>query len=366
MTIFNAYDHEFMSRALRLAKQGLTTTQPNPRVGCVIVKDNQIIGEGWHKKAGEGHAEVNALLQAGAQSQGATAYVTLEPCCHTGRTPPCTDGLIKAGIMRVVAAMEDPNKKVAGQGFQLLKDAGIAVEVGLLEQQAKALNLGFIKRMQHGRPFVRVKMAMSVDGRTAMASGESKWITSEAARLDVQQWRARSCAVLTGIGTVLADNPSLNVRLENNRNLHQSLRVILDSELQIPIESKVLLNANEALIFTQVSDSEKRKALEELGVDVVQVESTEQGLDLNQILEHLAQREINEVMVEAGESLAGSFMAAGLVDELVLYMAPVLMGNQARGLFNLPLVEKMSQKIPLTIQDIRQFGDDIRIIAACS
>ena len=364
MTNFNAYDHEFMSRAIRLAKQGLTTTQPNPRVGCVIVKDNQIIGEGWHKKAGEAHAEINALLKAGQEAQGATAYVTLEPCSHTGKTPPCANALIEAGIMRVVAAMQDPHSKVAGQGFKILQDAGIAVEVGLLEEQAIQLNPGFIKRMQQSLPFVRIKMAMSVDGRTAMASGESKWITSEAARNDVQHWRAQSCAILTGIRTVLADDPSLTVRNATHAAAKQPLRVILDSELQIPLDAKLLQQSGEVLIFTQHKNAAKIAELEKMGVKIKCVGNSEQGLNLEQVLQHLAGLEINEVMVEAGATVAGSFVATGLVDELVIYMAPTLMGNNARGLFNLPLIDNMNQKLALKIKDLRQFGDDIRIVAS--
>jgi len=363
MSNFNAYDYEFMSRALRLARKGLMTTHPNPRVGCVIVKDNHIVGEGWHKKAGEGHAEVNALLLAGKQAQGATAYVTLEPCCHTGKTPPCTSSLINAGIMRVVAAMQDPNDKVAGQGFNILKSAGIAVEVGLLEEQAQELNPGFIKRMQQGLPFVRVKMAMSVDGRTAMESGESKWITSESARNDVHRWRGQSSAMLTGIGTVLQDNPSLTARTGMQLNEQQPLCVVLDSKLQLSVEAKLVQSSGNVLVYTTSQDMKKINRLEQAGVKVVSIGNDKQGLDLVEVLTHLASLEVNEVMVETGATLAGSFISAGLVDELIIYMAPVLMGNQARGLFNLPFIENMSQKIQLNIKEMRQFGDDIRIIA---
>lgn len=370
MTEFSAYDNEFMSRAIRLAKRGLYTTHPNPRVGCVITKDNNIVGEGWHKKTGEGHAEVNALIQAGIQAQDATAYVTLEPCCHTGKTPPCTDSLIKAGITRVVAAMQDPHSKVAGNGFQVLRDAGIDVEVGLLEEQAQLLNPGFIKRMQQGLPFVRIKMAMSVDGRTAMASGESKWITSESARNDVQHWRAQSSAMLTGIGTILYDDPSLTVRHNEGALAHaivdQPLCVILDSSLQLPIDAKVIQKLDEILVFTNSTDKQKIAALEAVGVQVKSIDKGETGLDLEQILKHLASLEINEVMIEAGATLTGSFIAAGLVDELIIYMAPVLMGDKSRALFHLPDIQQMNQKIQLNIQEMRQFGEDIRIIATLS
>lgn len=366
MINFTAHDYEFMSRALRLARKGLNSAHPNPRVGCVITQDNHIVGEGWHKKAGEAHAEINALKQAGKQAQGATAYVTLEPCCHTGKTPPCTESLIKAGIRRVVAAMQDPHDKVAGKGLQVLADAGIVVDVGLLETQAQQLNVGFIKRMQHGLPFVRVKMAMSVDGRTAMASGESKWITSSAARDDVQYWRAQSSAMLTGIGTVLTDNPSLTVRSANHVAAQQPLRVILDSELQISPEAKILHQSGDVLIFTQYKNTKKIAELERNGIKVKCIGNSEHGLDLQQLLKHLASLEVNEVMVEAGATLAGSFISAGLVDELIIYMAPVLMGNQARGLFNLPFIENMNQKIHLNIKEIRQIDEDIRIIATLS
>lgn len=370
MTTFSAYDNEFMSRAIRLAKKGLYTTHPNPRVGCVITKDDTVVGEGWHKKAGEGHAEVNALMQAGKQAQGATAYVTLEPCCHTGKTPPCTEALIKAGIKRVVAAMQDPHEKVAGKGFQVLQAAGIDVEVGLLEQQAQLLNPGFIKRMQQGLPFVRMKMAMSVDGRTAMASGESQWITSESARNDVQHWRAQSSAMLTGIGTILYDDPSLTVRQNeaavDNIVIDQPLCVILDSSLQLPTDAKVIQRQDEILVFTNSTDEQKIDSLEEVGVQVMGVDKGENGLDLEQVLKHLASIEINEVMIEAGATLAGSFIESGFVDELIIYMAPVLMGDQARALFHLPEIQQMNQKFQLNIKEMRQFGEDIRIIATLS
>jgi len=364
--MFSAYDYEFMSRAIRLAKKGLYSTHPNPRVGCVICKDDQIIGEGWHKKAGEAHAEVNALIQAGKEAKGATVYVTLEPCSHTGKTPPCADSLIEAGVSRVVAAMQDPHDKVAGKGFEKLQAAGIQVDVGLLEQQARSLNPGFIKRMEQGLPFVRVKMAMSVDGRTAMASGESKWITSEAARNDVQSWRAQSSAMLTGIGTILMDDPSLTVRTSRAQNPEQPLRVILDSDLKISPQAKVLQESDEVLIFTQRKNAAKIAELEKLGLKIKCVGNTEHGLNLDQVLQYLAGLDVNEVMVEAGATLAGSFIEAGLVDQLIIYMAPVLMGNNAKGLLNLPFIDKMSQKIELNIQEMRQFGEDIRIIATLS
>jgi len=363
MTTFTANDYEFMSRAIRLANKGLYSTHPNPRVGCVITKDNHIVGEGWHQIAGQAHAEVNALLQAGTNATGSTVYVTLEPCCHTGKTPPCTDSLIKAGVSRVIAAMQDPHDKVAGQGFKRLTDAGINVDVGLLEEQARQLNPGFIKRMQRGLPLLRVKMAMSLDGRTAMASGESKWITSEASRHDVQHWRAQSAAILTGIGTILADDPSLTVRLDDNSMKLQPLCIILDSKLRLPTTAKVIQQQDDILLFTASSDNSKIAELEALGITIQQVEKTDAGLDLEGVLKYLASIEINEVMLEAGAELAGGFIAAGLVDELLIYMAPVLMGNQAKGLANLPFIDNMKQKIPVNIKEMRQFGEDTRIIA---
>ena len=357
---FTASDYEYMARALRLAKKGLYTAHPNPRVGCVIVKDGQIVGEGWHEYTGGPHAEINALQQAGDEARGATVYVTLEPCCHEGRTPPCTQALIKAGVARVVAAMVDPHSRVAGNGLEELKASGIDVASGLLDAQAEALNPGFIKRMRVGRPFVRLKLAMSLDGRTAMASGESKWITSEAARLDVQRLRARSSAILTGVGTVLADDPSMTVRSESVRQ--QPVRVVVDTHLSIPTEAKILQQAGETWVFTCADDGRKTE-LEAAGAKVHTMPFCASDVDLESVLDQLGEMEINEVLVETGSTLSGAFLQSGLVDELIIYMAPILMGDSARPLFRLPGLESMEQKIELDIIDQRRIGKDLRMTA---
>lgn len=307
-------------------------TDPNPCVGCVLVKDGIVVGEGWHTRAGEAHAEINALDAAGDRARGATAYVTLEPCCHQGRTPPCTDALLKAGIARLVAAMSDPNPQVAGKGFAILRDAGVAVEYGLLAAEARALNPGFIQRMIQGRPFVRLKLAMSLDGRTALASGESQWLTGEAARRDVQRLRARGSAILTGIGTVLTDNPSLNVRL--SEATRQPSRVILDTELRTPPTAQTLRLPGQVLIFTTVSDSSMQAPLRAAGAEIVLLPRAEQGLDLHAVMAELARRECNEVHVECGSTLAGALLRAGLVDELVIYMAPCCSVTRRADCFN--------------------------------
>lgn len=371
-------DFVFMARAIKLAEKGKYTTHPNPRVGCVLVKSGEVIAEGYHQKAGEPHAEINALSQLHAEqgsqqklAQGSTAYVTLEPCSHTGKTPPCSNALIEAGVSRVVIAMQDPNPQVAGQGIQRLLDAGVDVETGILEAQSRALNPGFIKRMEQGLPWVRVKLAMSLDGRTAMASGESQWITGADARNDVQYLRASSDAILTGIGTVLADDPSMNVRLSvSDLGLSGEVRqpkcVILDSYLQTPLDAKILKTASDTIICMSNDPDEKiSRAFNALGVQLFEFESDENDhLPLTQILKQLARQEINEVHVEAGATLCGSLIKEKLVDELVIYMAPSLMGSTARGLLNLPGLETMADKIKLNIQDIRAVGDDWRIIVS--
>ncbi|MBT8122703.1 MAG: bifunctional diaminohydroxyphosphoribosylaminopyrimidine deaminase/5-amino-6-(5-phosphoribosylamino)uracil reductase RibD [Gammaproteobacteria bacterium] len=359
----SATDHEYMAHALRLAARGLYTTDPNPRVGCVIVSGNDIIGEGWHMRTGEAHAEVTALARAGTGARGATAYVTLEPCCHHGRTPPCTDALISAGVARVVVGMEDPNPQVAGNGIKAPEAAGISVTCGVLAAQAAELNPGFVRRMQTGRPYIRSKLAMSLDGRTAMASGESQWITGTRARDDVQHLRARASAVLSGIGTVLADDPSLNVRLVNAEVL-QPLRVILDSRLQLPPTAKLLGLPGNTLVLTGSEDAERRAALVKAGAEVVTVALDGDRLDLDQVMQILGERAINELHVEAGPVLNGALLQAGLVDELVIYVAPHLMGDAARGLFSLPGLATMDQRINLSISDIRAVGEDWRITAA--
>lgn len=357
---FSVSDYEYMARALRFANKGLYTAHPNPRVGCVIVNQGQIVGEGWHEYTGGPHAEINALQQAGDQARGATVYVTLEPCCHEGRTPPCTEALIKAGVARVVAAMVDPHSRVAGNGLQQLQEAGIETTSGLLEAQAEALNPGFIKRMRFGRPYVRSKLAMSLDGRTAMASGESKWITSEAARLDVQRLRARSSAILTGVGTVLADDPSMTVRSEEVRN--QPIRVVVDTHLSMPADAKMLKQAGETLVFTCSEDGGKSE-LEAAGAKVVTMPYCATDVDLESVLDQLGEMEINEVLVETGATLSGGFLKAGLIDELVIYAAPLLMGDSARALFHLPGLESMEQKIELEMIDQRMVGQDMRMTA---
>ncbi len=352
-------DYRFMARALALAERGLYGADPNPRVGCVVVRGGEIVGEGWHQRAGEAHAEVHALNAAGAQARGATVYVTLEPCCHYGRTPPCTDALLKAGIVRLIAAMPDPNPQVAGRGLEILRAAGIAVECGLLAEQARVLNPGFILRMTANRPFVRVKSAMSLDGRTALASGESQWITGEAARRDVQRLRARSSAILTGIGTVLADDPSLDVRLPEA--IRQPLRVILDAQLRTPPTARILQCPGSVLILTAVTDGAMQAPLKAAGADIAALPYSEQGLDLHAVMAELAHRECNEVHVECGPTLDGALLQAGLVDEIVVYMAPILLGDKARSLFRLPELTRMSDRMELEILDMRAVGKDWRV-----
>ena len=364
-----ADDYAYMARAIRLAERGLYTTHPNPRVGCVLVRDGKIVGEGFHRCAGEPHAERNALAEAGERGRGATAYVTLEPCCHHGRTPPCSDGLIEAGVARVVVAMTDPNPRVSGEGIAQLEAAGIRVDQGLMRDQALALNPGFIARMTRGRPFVRCKLAMSLDGRTAMASGESKWITGAAARQDVQRLRARSDAIVTGIGTVLADDPSMNVRLEaaelpgvaSADYLLQPLRVILDPDLQISPAARVLNLPGTTLVATASEDEARRQPLLAVGAELVQLPRQGMGIDLDRLMETLARRGVNEVLIESGPTLAGASVAAGVVDELVIYVAPVLMGSDARGLLNLPALTQLKDRIALEILDLRMVGADLRI-----
>ncbi|KAA3628881.1 MAG: bifunctional diaminohydroxyphosphoribosylaminopyrimidine deaminase/5-amino-6-(5-phosphoribosylamino)uracil reductase RibD [Proteobacteria bacterium] len=355
-------DRRYMARALQLAQRGLYTTDPNPRVGCVLVRDGEIVGEGWHVRAGEPHAEINALQDAGERARGAAAYVTLEPCSHHGRTPPCADALIAAGITRVVAAMEDPSLQVAGEGLQRLRAAAIQVQSGVLAEQAAALNPGFISRMRRGRPYVRCKLAMSLDGRTAMASGESKWITGAAARADVHRLRARSSAMLTGIGTVLADNPALTARIDDGPVL-QPLRVLLDPYLSTPTTAQLLKEPGLTLIVCSQEEADAAAELRAAGAEVVCLPGRPGTIDLPGLMDLLGQREINEVLVETGAVLSGAVLRAGLIDELIVYLAPHLMGDQARGLFHLPGMETMEERIALEIQDIRAVGKDWRITA---
>lgn len=360
-------DYEYMARALQLAARGLYTTHPNPRVGCVLVRDGKIVGEGWHEFAGEPHAEIHALQQAGEGARSATAYVTLEPCCHHGRTPPCTDALVQAGITRVVVAMIDPNPRIAGLGLEQLKRAGIRVETGVLESEAEKLNPGFIMRMRKQRPYVRCKLAMTLDGRTATATGESKWITGEAARADVQRWRARSGAIMTGINTVLADDPRLTVRPEVlgvGLPVHP-LRVVLDSCLRITPKARLFKEPGETLVFTTRQEQDLFEPLRQAGVKLVSLPAEGGHVDLAAVLSYLAaQREINEVLVEAGPILSGALLQARLIDELVIYMAPILLGDSARGLVRLqPDIAKLMKRIELEITEIRAVGCDWRITA---
>jgi diaminohydroxyphosphoribosylaminopyrimidine deaminase/5-amino-6-(5-phosphoribosylamino)uracil reductase len=360
-----ASDHLYMARALRLATRGLLTTDPNPRVGCVLVKSGEVVGEGWHERAGGPHAEVYALQQAGVRAAGATAYVTLEPCCHHGRTPPCTQALIAAGVTRVVAAMQDPNPRIAGKGLAALRQAGIDTRTGVLGAESERLNAGFVMRMRHKRPRVRCKLAMSVDGRTAMASGESRWITGTAARRDVHRLRARSSAIMTGVETVLADDPLLTVRAEDSavESMRQPLRVILDSRLRTPGTARLLGMPGSTLLLTAVTNAEKKARLLRPGVEVVTLPLQAGRLDLQAVLHYLGTREVNEVHLEAGATLCGALLQAGLIDELVIYMAPHLMGDTARGLLTLPGLVSMDQRVPLSISDIRAVGEDWRITA---
>lgn len=357
-----------MARALRLARRGLYSTSPNPRVGCVIARDGEVVAEGWHQKAGEGHAEVKALARLDNDASGTTAYVTLEPCSHHGRTPPCSEALIEAGVRRLVVAMEDPNPQVAGDGIRRLREAGIDVEVGLLESEARELNAGFIRRMQRGLPLVRIKMAMSLDGRTAMASGESQWITGPHARADVQRLRAASCAVVSGVETVARDNAALTVRPAQfapdraDEWWRQPLRVVLDSNLRTPADGRLFGGGGPILIAAAVEDADRQASLERRGAEVIYLPEDSGRVDLQGLLRELARRECNEVLIEAGATLAGRLVATGLADELILYMAPTLLGSDARPLLELPIMT-MAEQNRVLIRDIRVVGDDWRIEA---
>jgi diaminohydroxyphosphoribosylaminopyrimidine deaminase/5-amino-6-(5-phosphoribosylamino)uracil reductase len=355
---FSALDHAMMARALRLAERGAYTTRPNPMVGCVIVRDGEVVGEGNHERAGGPHAEVFALEGARERARGATAYVTLEPCSHTGKTGPCADALLAAGIGRVVGAMRDPNPDVDGGGYARLREAGVQVESGLMETQARALNRGFLSRIERGRPWLRVKLGTSLDGRSALASGDSKWITGEAARHDVQRWRARAGVLLTGAGTVLVDDPQLSVRLGDDTPFVPPLRVILDPGLATVARGHIR-DGSAPTLYIHAPDAKMPRGIEAQHAHV----PVQAGLfDLHAVLKLLAGRGINEVQVEAGATLAGAFLAAGLVDELLLYVAPVMLGERARPLFEGLHIDAMTERMQMRIVETRRIGEDVRVL----
>ena len=366
-------DAAWMAHALQLASRGLYTTHPNPRVGCVLVKNRRLVGEGWHLRAGEPHAEIHALRMAGESARRATAYVTLEPCSHHGRTGPCAVALIEAGVKRVVVAMQDPNPEVAGRGIAMLRDAGIEVEVGVLEEEAQRLNVGFVSRMSRQRPFVRMKMAMSLDGRTAMQSGESQWITGPHARAEVQRLRAAASAIMTGVDSIIFDNSRLTVRA-SQLNLddaeaiaaRQPLRVVVDTQLRLPEAAACLREPGRTLVATVSAHEPQRRArLEAAGAEVVVLRTGNDGrVDLPSLMRYLAEQElVNEVLLETGATLAGAMLDVGLVDEMQLFVAPTLLGGEARPLFALPGLTRMAQQRPVEILDIRAVGRDWRITA---
>ncbi len=355
-------DASMMQAVLALATQGQNSTQPNPMVGCVLVRDGQIVGSGWHQKAGELHAERLALAEAGENARGAIAYVNLEPCCHQGRTPPCTDGLIDAGVVRVVSAMRDPNPLVEGGGYELLTGAGIEVQSELLGEPARWLNRGFISRMQRQQPWVVLKSAATLDGRTAAFDGESKWITSQAARDQVQSLRAASSAVLTGIGTVLADDPQLNVRSNSIDVVRQPLRVVLDTNLRCPLDARIIGDDHQCLILTASDDVEKTAALIENGAEVVNVGVDGQILP-QEVLAELGRWQCNEVLIEAGQTVAGSFVNAGLVDEMALFYASSILGDQGRSMFKFDQAFNFGERPEYRIRDVAMVAEDILVTA---
>ena len=357
-----AEDFRYMARALQLAARGLYTAHPNPRVGCLIVANGDVVGEGWHARTGGPHAEIAALEQSGARARGATAYVTLEPCCHQGRTPPCTEALIRAGIVRVVFAAHDPNPRVAGGGERQLRAAGIAVEGGVLETESRTLNVGFVSRMERQRPWVRTKLAVSLDGRMALASGASRWISSEPSRHDAHAWRARSSAILTGVGTVMADDPLLTVRRADLGEVIQPALVVLDSQLRTPPGARLLAQAGRTRVFCAVDHADRRRALEAAGAAVQVVPPDDGRPDIVAVLGRLAELEMNEVLVEAGPKLNGALLAAGLLDELVVYLAPHVLGASARGMFDVPPLTNMGARADLTLLETRRIGPDLRLI----
>jgi diaminohydroxyphosphoribosylaminopyrimidine deaminase/5-amino-6-(5-phosphoribosylamino)uracil reductase len=355
---FNEFDHQCMASAMQLARRGLRTTHPNPRVGCVISQGKQLVGRGWHERAGEAHAEIYALQEAGDKSVGGTAYVTLEPCNHSGRTSACVDALIAAKVKRVVCAIEDPNPEVSGAGIARLQAAGIQVQCGLMAAEAEELNRGFLTRMRKARPFVRVKLAQSTDGHIALGNGSSQWISGPEARADVQLWRARSDAILTGIGTVLADDPSLNVRI--NGCERQPVRIVVDSHWRTPANAR-LFAVGGAVIIAGREGSSGPEALEKTGADCISFPSSESRVDLQALLLEMGAREINEVQVEAGATLCGALIQQGLVDELLIYQAPVLLGGGAVSPFAAPRLDNMADRVHLEWIDIRRIGKDMRL-----
>lgn len=359
--VFAASDYTHMSHALQLAKNGLFTTSPNPRVGCVIVNNDEMVGIGWHEQAGEAHAEINALRDAGNLAKGATVYVTLEPCSHYGRTPPCAEALIHAGVRKVVIAMEDPNPCINGRGKQKLQAAGIEVQTGLLAEEAGQLNIGFMTRMRYGRPWIRSKLASSLDGKVALKNGKSQWITAEPARQDGHRWRARSCAILTGIGSVRHDNPQLTVRhVETTR---QPVRIVVDSNLEISLQAKLVQPIATTWIFTARDNRNKISQLEKMGVHVFVLPDTSGKVDLKTMMAKLAELDINELLVEAGSVLNGALLATGLINEIIFYFAPNLLGHTAQSMLALPEMTDLSDKYKLRITDVRKIGKDIRVVA---
>jgi diaminohydroxyphosphoribosylaminopyrimidine deaminase/5-amino-6-(5-phosphoribosylamino)uracil reductase len=374
MKEFSAEDYRFMQRAIMLAKQGHFTTSPNPRVGCVLVKDGEIVGEGFHQKAGEGHAEVNALAMAGKNAQGATAYVTLEPCSHYGLTPPCAKGLILAGIKHVIAAMVDPNPKVAGNGLKMLAQAGISSQHGLLREVAEDLNVGFIKQMTTGFPYVRCKLAASLDGKTAMKNGESKWITSPQARQDVQRLRAQSCAIISGADSILTDNAKMTVRWSElgelkdsyqEEDVRQPIRVIIDTKNRLTPNLALFNEPSPIILIRRTIENIHQwpHFVKQVVLPVVNTLANEQQIDLPALLQYLAKLNLNDVLIESGARLAGAFIEQNLVDELILYQAPKLMGADSKSLVNMTSIESLSQAKELNIIDLRMIGKDIRITA---
>ena len=357
--MFSEADHKYMARALELAERGLYTTTPNPRVGCVLVREGEIVGEGWHARAGEPHAEVMALRVAGGRAAGATAYVTLEPCAHHGRTPPCSDALVRARVARVIVALADPNPLVAGKGLDMLRTAGVRTESGLMENEARELNIGFLSRMTRGRPWLRMKIAASLDGRTALANGRSQWITGLEARRDGHHWRARSCAVLTGIGTVAEDDPQLTVRdVETPR---QPVRVVVDSRLEIAPSARVL--GPGTLIAAARDEVSRSGALRERGAEVIVLPNASGKVDLAALVAELGRRGMNEVHIEAGHKLNASLLQENLVDELLVYLAPRILGDSARGMFHLPELTDLAQCRAFELRDVRTIGGDVRVIS---